>query len=129
MPPKKAKKTSSSTTKEESLSWGDLAKKVVYTSLGSATMARDMLKEGNLSKELLTGILSKAEKRKEDIMEILAREVSKFLGKINVSEEISKALEGLVINFNASVDFKKKTDSKGLKPKTTIHQAEVKKRS
>lgn len=111
--------------KSESISLTDLAKKIVFASIGSAAMARDVVTDSKLSKELFSGIMSKAEKRKDEIMEILAREVSKFLGKVNVADEITKALKGMVINLSASIDFKEKGG--GIHPRGTIHKADVKK--
>lgn len=106
-------------------SWGELAKKIVYASLGSAAMARDFVADSRWQKDLLSGILVKAEKRKEEFLEILAREVSSFLGKINVSSEISKALKGLVINLNASIDFKEKKGKGGFNPRIKFKRAGV----
>lgn len=113
-------------TSQGPISWAGLAKKVVYAGLGSASMARDMVTDSKLHKELFNGILLKAEKHKDVLFEVLAREVSKFLGKVNVSEELIKALRGLVINLHASIDFKEKK-GKGFHPTTTIHSADVKK--
>ena len=113
--------------KKDLSSWGDLAKKVVYAGLGSAAMAREAMSNTQWQKDLVGGLLSAVERRKEDLMEMMAHEVSKFLGKINVSEEISKALHGLVINLNASIDFKK--GKKGMHPTTTIHHASAEKKS
>lgn len=110
---KKTKKT------EKSSSWADIAKKVVYAGIGTASMARSAVTDKSFQKDLINGLLNKAEKRKEELMEILAREVSKFLGKINVSEELAKALKGLIINFHASIDFKEK--------KGKIHSASARK--
>lgn len=115
-------------------SWAVLAKKIVYASLGSAAMAKDFVADSKWQKDLLSGILVKAEKRKEELLEILAREVSSFLGKINVSSEISKALKGLVINLNASIDFKEKKGTLsqgkagnpgGFNPRVTFKRAGV----
>ncbi|OGQ08160.1 MAG: hypothetical protein A3G32_08440 [Deltaproteobacteria bacterium RIFCSPLOWO2_12_FULL_40_28] len=110
-------------TKIEGL--GDLAKKIILTSLGSASLAKGLIKETSIPKEILSNLLGKAEKTKDDLVEMLAREVSKFLGKVNVSEEVIKALKGLVINLSASIDFDEK---KGGRPKTTIKKSHVSKK-
>lgn len=89
-------------------SWADIAKKVVYAGIGGASMAKSAVTDKSFQKDFINGLLNKAEQRKEELMQILAREVSKFLGKINVSEELAKALKGLIINFHASIDFKDK---------------------
>lgn len=110
----------------EPLTWADLAKKIVVAGIGSAAMARDLVADTKIHRDLIDGLLSKAEKRKDELLEILAREVSKFLGKIDVSQEISKALKGLIIHLNATVDFQEKK-GKGTSPRVVVHSAEAKK--
>lgn len=114
--------------KAEGISLADIAKKVVYTSLGSASLARDIITDPSKSREVLAGLLNFAEKRKDDILDVLAREVSKFLGKIDVSQEISKALKGLVIDIQASINFEEQK-GKRTKPRITINRADAKKTS
>lgn len=109
---------------DKNITWTDLAKKIVFASLGSASLAKEVLSESSLSKEVIKTIKERASKGKEGFLEILAKEVSSFLGKLNVSEEITKALRGLIINFSASVEFQEKK-GKGLHPKTTLHSATV----
>lgn len=105
------------------LSLTDIVKKVALASLGSASFAKDVITDRNKPKEMIFQILNRAEKTKDDIMEILAKEISKFLGKINVSEELAKALKDLVINVSASVDF---GDKKGVtKSNVKIKKADV----
>ncbi len=106
---------------EQNSSWADLAKKVVYASIGSAAMAKNIVSDSTISKTMINGLLSKAEQRKDELIAILAGEVSKFLGKINVGEELTKALKGLMININASIDFSEK--------KSSIHKSSVKKKN
>lgn len=111
---------------KNSVTWSDLAKKIIYTSLGSASLAKEVLSESSLSKDVIKTIKERASKGKEGFLEILAKEVSNFLGRLNVSEEITKALKGLIINLSASVEFKEKK-GRGVHPKTTIHSARVNK--
>lgn len=108
------------------VSWADMVKKVVYTSIGSAVFAREAVSQAKLPQKdaIVQAVLSRLERSKDDIINILAKEVSGFLGKINVSEEVIKALQGLVINLNASVDF----DRKKKTPRTTVHSAKVSKK-
>jgi hypothetical protein len=113
--------------KQESVSWSELVKKVVFTSLGSAAMAGKAVADSKVRGEVFSNVLSRAEKTKEDLMNVLAKEVSKFLGKINVSDEITKALKDLTINLTASLDFKDKKGH-GLHPSVKIHTAGTRKR-
>lgn len=115
------------TSKNTSISWSDLAKKIVYAGLGSASMAKSALTDSSFHKEFVSSVLTRLEQRKEEIMEILAREVSKFLAKIDVSKELANALKGLSINLDTTIDFKDKK-GKGISPRTTIRSANVRKK-
>lgn len=114
--------------KKQGLSLTDLAKKIVLTSIGSAALAREVVRDGGTQKKVIGSILNRAERTKDEVMDLLARELNKFLGKINISEEVTKALRGLVINLNASIDFKDKK-GEGVKPRGRIRKADVKKKS
>lgn len=109
--------------KKEKNSIADFVRKIVLASLGSAAMAGRALTDTTLPKDVLTGILSRAERTKEDVMAILASEVSKFLGKINVSDEIAKSLKGLIINFHATLDFKDRRS-----PQVKVHSVKTHKK-
>ncbi|MBX7148015.1 hypothetical protein K1X76_02930 [bacterium] len=106
------------------ISLASFAKKVVFASLGSASMAKKAFAESNITGDFVNGLLSKVEKNKDVLVEMLAKEVSKFLEKVNVGEEIAKAVKGLVINVSASVDF----DSKTGKSKSRITRATASKK-
>lgn len=106
--------------KPESSSWGDLAKKVVFASLGSASLAKNLVTDGTMQKQIISGLLGGVEKRKDELLNVLAKEVSNFLSKVNVGEEITKALKGLVVNLSATVDFSEKKGSKTTLKKTTV---------
>lgn len=112
---------------EESVTWPELVKKVVFASLGSAAIAGQAVKDGKLHKEVIQNLKTKAGMAKEDLLDVLAHEVSRFLGKINVSEEIQKSLKGLVINLSATIDFDDK--KKGLSPTIRVKKAKAKKHS
>lgn len=105
---------------QQSLTWSDIAKKIVYAGVGSAVLAKEVVSDTN--RQMVSGLISRAEKRKDDVLEMLAREVSKFLAKINVSEELARALQGMIINLTASVEFKPK-NKKGINPTIKIHSA------
>jgi len=108
------------------LSLTDIVKKIAMASLGSASLAKDVITDKKKPKEVIGTILLRAEKTKDEIMDLLAKEVSKFLGKINVSEELSKALKDLVINVSANIDFSGKQTTSS---KVKIKKAEVKKKA
>lgn len=111
-------------TRNKSLSWTDLAKKVVYTGIGGAAMAKNIVTDRSLPRKVTLELLSKAERGKEEVLNILAKEVSKFLEKVDVSKEISKALKGMIITLTASIDFKDKL-GRGTRPDIKITRAKV----
>lgn len=114
------------TDKNAGNSLTEMAKRILMAGLGSAVQAKDMISDGRLQKELIGTVLLKAEKRKDELMEILAREVGKFLSKVKVSEEIAKALGGMVINLSATVDFT--PSKKGSTPQVKINPPKITKR-
>src|SRR3990167_8111062 len=88
---------------EESMEKGgltDLAKKIFLASLGGAVSMGE-----RLPKEAVNFLLDQAEKRKEDLVDRLAIEVSKFLDKLDVSQELRKALRGLELDLHATLRF------------------------
>lgn len=108
--------------KPETSSWADLAKKVVFSSLGSASMAKNLVTDGTMQKQIISGLLGEAQKRKDELLNVLAKEVSSFLSKLNVGEEITKALKGLVVNLSATVDFSEKKGSRATLKKTSARK-------
>ena len=77
----------------------DIARKIFLASLGAVSMGE------RLPKEAMNFILDQAERRKEDVVDRLAVEVSKFLEKLDVSQELKKALQGLEIDLQATLRF------------------------
>ncbi|MBI2083009.1 MAG: hypothetical protein HYT76_05515 [Deltaproteobacteria bacterium] len=63
-------------------------KKIIRTGLGAALMTEEGVR---------TALTNQAKQRKADLENIIAREVGKFLQRINIHQEIRKALEGLTI--------------------------------
>lgn len=61
-----------------------------------------------LYRDLLRALLKKAGEQKDIVVDVLAREIKTFLGKVNITDELQKALRGMTINLNASFDFQKK---------------------
>lgn len=84
--------------------FADLAKKLFLTGLGAVSMS------DRLPKEAVNYILDQAEKKKEDLIDRLAIEASKFLDKLDVSQEIQKALRGLEIDLHATLRFSGKSN-------------------
>ena len=69
----------------------------------------------SFSRDFLNALLERAGKHKDSLLDAASTEFSKFLSKINVHEEVRKILEGMTINFEASISYKDKD-----KPKTEV---------
>lgn len=84
---------------EEKAGIADLAKKILLTGLGAVSMG------DRLPKEAVNFILEQAEKKKDDFIDRLALEVSRFLEKLDVAQELRKALRGLELDLHATLRF------------------------
>ena len=88
------------------------AKKALLTSLGAIFMTeesiRNILGEMKLPKEAMGFVVDQAKKQKDDLVSVVAAEVSKFFSKINVHEEIQKALSHLHVHVDAKLSFSPK---------------------
>lgn len=62
--------------------------KIIRTGLGAALMTEEGVR---------TALAKQAKRRKTDLENIIAREIGRFLSRINIHQEIRKALEGLTI--------------------------------
>jgi len=62
----------------------------------------------SFSRDFLNALLERAGKHKDSLLDAASSEFSKFLAKINVHEEVRKILEGMTINFEASIYYKDK---------------------
>jgi len=91
---------------------GDIARKVFLTGLGAVFMTeesiRNVLSEMKLPKEAVGYVFDQAKKQKDDLIFAVAGEVSKFFSKINVHEEIQKALSALQVHVDARLSFSPK---------------------
>ena len=81
--------------------------KIIATGLGTALAAEEELRKRvtrmNLPAEAKRYLLDQAERRKQDLSKIIARELKQFLDQLNVHRELRKALAGLKIHVNATV--------------------------
>lgn len=106
----------------EALGLTDIAKKILLTGLGAVSMS------DRIPKEALNFVMDQAEKRKEDVIERLALEVSRFLDRLDLSQEIKKALRGLEIDVHATLRFSGK-DGESTDTRAVNVEVKSKKRS
>lgn len=69
-------------------------RKLFTTGVGAALMTESNLRNA---------VTQRALRGKEELTKVLAGEIRKFLDHINLHEEIQKALEGLVLEIEASI--------------------------
>jgi hypothetical protein len=69
---------------------------------------RNAISEMKLPKEAMGYVFDQAKKQKDDLISAVAGEVSKFFAKVNVHEEIQKALSALQVHIDARLSFSPK---------------------
>lgn len=95
-------------TKEESLV--DVFKKAFFTGVGAIFMTeeaiRNTLSEMSLPQEAIKMIMKNAQKGKEEVMEMMGREIRKVMEKVDIPSEFKKFLEDHTVSIE--IKFKKK---------------------
>lgn len=86
---------------------GETLRKILLTSLGTVLMTEEgvikHLSELKLPREAKNYLVKQAQKRKSDLANIIVSELKGFLGRINIHEELHKALQGLKIDVAATI--------------------------
>jgi hypothetical protein len=99
-------------------------KKTLLTSAGAMFLTeesiRNALMDLKMPKAVINMALSQAEKTKQDISAVLAKEIRLFLEKIKIDDLIEKALRNQTIEIKASIKFKGKKAAKKTTEKPTI---------
>jgi hypothetical protein len=76
-------------------------KKILTTGVGAALMTesgiRSAISEIQLTRQAKEYLARQAQKGKEEVVKILARELKKSLNHIDIHREIQKALDGLTL--------------------------------
>lgn len=93
----------------------DMARRILLTGLGAIFMTeegmRKTLGDMKIPKHAMGALLNTLLKQKDDLLEIVAGELGKFLSKIKVHEELQKALAGLQVHVDAKLNFDRKKHS------------------
>ncbi len=109
--------SSSSTTESGGSAISDIARRLLLTGVGAIFMTEESIRNAisdlKLPKEAVGYVFEQAKKQKDDLVTIVAAEVSKFLSKINVHEEITKVLTSLQIHIDATLSFTPKGKESG----------------
>lgn len=87
----------------------EMARKLFLTGLGAIFVTeesiRSALTELKLPKDAMGYVVDQAKKQKNDLITVVATELSNFLSKLKVHEEIQKALSKLQIHIEAKLSF------------------------
>jgi hypothetical protein len=108
----------------------ELARRILLTGLGAIFMTEESLRKNlgdlKIPKDALGGLLDSVVRQKDDLLELVAAELSKFLSKIKVHEELQKALSGLQLHVDAKLNFGKKHGSPPSEAKVSVHRPQHK---
>jgi len=98
--------------KQDKSWWGDAVKELTSAGLATLLMTEDSirsyLKEKKLPKELVALLLDGAQKKKNDLYAVIAKEVGSFLGKMDLGKEIATFLLNHKIHVKGTVQFEPK---------------------
>jgi hypothetical protein len=102
----------------------EMARRILLTGLGAIFMTPDTVRKvvGDLKlpKDAMGYFLDTAVRQKDEVLGLLATELSKFLSKIKVHEELQKAFAGLQVHVDAKFNFDQKNKAPSSSPKVVI---------
>lgn len=117
--------------KESNLKLSDILKKAVSTGIGAAFMTEDAVKniisDLPLPKEIIGGLLQNAKDTKSEFVKGIKNELSHYLNKIDLTNEIDKVLQKYDFEVTAKISLKPKsgnTESSDVKVKVTKKENE-----
>jgi len=98
-------------------------KKIFVAGIGSALMSEDSLlkylTELKLPRDAKNYVMTQAQKGKDELAKALSAEISRHIAKLDLQEEIRKALHGMKVHVEATLHFEKaQTTIKVTKAKT-----------
>jgi hypothetical protein len=92
--------------------WSEMVRKVMSVGLGAAFMTEESVRSAlsgmNLPKEVLTTILSQANRSKEDFLNRIGNETIKLMSKIDFVKEASRFVEEHKFKIQAEIEVVKK---------------------
>lgn len=91
---------------------GDVFKKVVSTGITAAFQSEEAIKsviqDLPLPKEIINGLLQNAKVSRDEFIKSVKSELSGYLNRINLTDEIDKVLEKYDFEVNAKISLKRK---------------------
>jgi len=90
----------------------EVARRILLTGLGAIFMTEEGIRKSlgdmKMPKEAMGYVLDTILKQKDELLTLVGGELSKFLSKIKVHEEVQKALSGLQLHLDAKLTFDNK---------------------
>lgn len=90
----------------------EVARRILLTGLGAIFMTEEGIRKSlgdmKMPKEAMGYVLDTVLKQKDELLTLVGGELSKFLSKIKVHEEVQKALSGLQLHLDAKLTFDNK---------------------
>lgn len=104
----------------------DMVKKLAMAGVGALFMTeegvRNMVTEMKLPREAVTGLISQTEKARAELFKVVAVELRTFLEHSNLAGELSKALIGLSVDVQATINFRQ-SPTGGASPTVSVSVA------
>ena len=105
----------------------DVAKRILLTGLGAIFMTEEGIRRSlgdmKMPKEAVGYFLYTILKQKDELLSLVGGELSKFLSKIKVHEEVQKALSGLQLHLDAKLTFDNKKGIQAHQPKIGVKKS------
>ena len=82
-------------------------KKLISTGIGAVLMTEEGIRNAitgiSLPRDAKKYLMDQASRRKEEVTSIISSEVKNFLSRINLHEEVKRALNGMTIDIQATI--------------------------
>lgn len=102
----------------------DVARRILLTGLGAIFMTEESIRKAlgdmKLPKDAVSYVLDTVLKQKDELLGMVAIELTKFFSKVKVHEEVQKALTGLQLHLDAKLTFDQKKAHPVSMPKITV---------
>ena len=116
----------------------DIVKKMILVSIGGVMLTeeavRKILSDLNISKEIVSLVLSQTNKAKDEVVKTISEELRQLLGKVDIRHELNNILKDTKVKVQLEIDFESKnTDDAAfsiepkIKKKTTSKKTASKK--
>ena len=91
---------------------GDFVGKLIATGTGAIFMTegaiRNVLSELKLPRDVANYVIDQADRKKNELFNLITGELRKFLHALDISKELTKTLQNFSIKLKAEIDFSPK---------------------